>query len=113
MRSQERDSTREAGETLGEETGGGPQGSAAAAGMSAIVGVTIGMTVAGLEVRFGDVFADPGSSRGVVLCGTLTVLAIGVRAPQRFAMWLCAIAWQRFLARRDAWDLSADFRGRE
>lgn len=80
---------------------------AGAAFISVLLGTTIAMAIAGLAARFDNLFAGTGPSQGAVLCGVLTALAIGVRVPQRFAMWLCALAWQRFLSRGSTWEISA------
>jgi hypothetical protein len=70
------------------------------------LGGTIGMVITGLATRFDEVLSASGNACGIVLFAAFVALAIGLRVPQRFAMWLCAIAWQRFLAKGSAGQLS-------
>ena len=78
----------------------------AAACMSTLLGAAIAMSIVGLIARFDPVLVDLGGVHGPVLVGALTALAIGVRIPQRFAMWLCALAWERYLSRSITWEIS-------
>ena len=72
---------------------------AAAATVSVLLGVTAAMIVAGLIARLQGDFAGSTHVPSVVLAGSLLALAIGVRVPQRFALWLCSVAWRRFVLR--------------
>lgn len=70
---------------------------------SMLLGCTMGMAVTGLLLRFHGVFEGPGAM-GAALPGTATAvallaLAVGVRTPQRLALWLSALAWRRFISR--------------
>lgn len=66
---------------------------------SALLGITTAMVISGLQTHFQVVF------RGVTVSGTLVVsialltVALGVRIPQRFARWVCSLAWRRFVVR--------------
>jgi len=72
---------------------------AAAATVSILLGVTTAMIVAGLTARLQGDFAGSRHVPSVVLAGAFLALAIGVRVPQRFALWLCSVAWRRFVLR--------------
>lgn len=77
---------------------------------SILLGAAIGLVVAGLATRFHELFGEQyGSvhaiSRGVAGAALMT-LAVGVRVPQRFALWVCAVAWRRFLSRGRRSDMS-------
>lgn len=79
--------------------------------VSVLIGTAIGLVVAGLAASFHLLFGEQvGSvhaiSRGVAGAALMT-LAVGVRVPQRFALWVCAVAWQRFLSRGRPSDMSA------
>ncbi len=73
-----------------------------AACASILLGATTAMVIAGLAARYHEVFGERGLSSmattHTVVGATLMTLAIGVRVPQRFALWVCAAAWRRFLS---------------
>ena len=69
---------------------------ARAAAASVLLGATTAMAVVGLSLRFESIFGDPTAAHQTVTAAALLALAIGVRVPQRFAMWASALAWRRF-----------------
>ena len=71
----------------------------AAAGVMTLLGVTAALAIAGVTRHFGNVFQAGGPSQGAVVAGALAAVGLGLRVPQRFAIWLCALAWQRFVRR--------------
>lgn len=75
----------------------GPAGCA-----SVLLGVTTATVIVGLTARYHQVFGERGlSSTAItytVIGATLMTLAIGVRVPQRFALWVCTAAWRRFVS---------------
>jgi len=69
---------------------------------SVLLGMAVGMAVAGLTIRLQGSFAGNGLraefiGRTVVGIALLS-LALGVRVPQQLAWWVCIQAWRRFLA---------------
>lgn len=74
-----------------------------AAALSALLGMTVAVVIAALTVRLQQAFAPDrcpwpiafSPSLGVGI--SLLTLAIGVRVPQGVAMWICSIAWRRFV----------------
>lgn len=68
-----------------------------------LLGATTAMVVSGLVVRFRQLFASPDSPdatvAGTVVGVSLIGLAIGVRVPQRLALWVGSVAWRRVLRR--------------
>jgi hypothetical protein len=77
-----------------------------AAAASTLLGAATAMMAVGLSASLESVFQISGHLPGVVVAGALFALAIGVRVPQRFAIWLCAIAWRRFVSRGESSSLS-------
>ncbi len=79
----------------------------AVACLPVLLGASIAMAVVGLIAYFSGIFSDTKHTVSVVLLNSLLGLGIGVRMPQRFAMWLCSIAWRRFVRRGEAWEISS------
>ncbi|MGB2986899.1 MAG: hypothetical protein WBE26_13590 [Phycisphaerae bacterium] len=71
--------------------------------VSLLLGASMAMVIAGLASRFRVVFTESASSDAYVISAVtgvaLVTLALGVRLPQRFAVWVCAAAWRRFVSR--------------
>ncbi len=84
-----------------------------AACASMLLGVTTGMVIAGMCARFEQIFGEYVLSGRAVAEGvvgtTLLALAIGICVPQRFAMWVCTVAWRRFLLRGQPSDISGEY----
>ena len=82
-----------------------------AACASILLGATIAMVIVGLAARYHQLFGEPGLSSmattHAVIGATLMTLAIGVRVPQRFAIWACSAAWRRFLSLGQPSDVSS------
>lgn len=77
------------------------------AAASVLLGATTAAVVSGLVVRFARWSADGGGLAGEAVVGaSIMALALGVRVPQRFAVWLCLRAWQRLTLRGEPSDLS-------
>ena len=70
-----------------------------AAWVALLLGVVVSMTIVGVSARFAASFEAWPAARGAVCAGVLGALALGLRVPQQFAAWVCAMAWQRFLRR--------------
>lgn len=75
-----------------------------------LIGATAAMTTAAMAVRF-DVLFDatqtPNSSIASSVTGAAMIaLSIGVRLPQRIAVWVCARAWRRVVSRDEAAPIS-------
>ncbi|MFQ5495091.1 MAG: hypothetical protein ACE5EX_06885, partial [Phycisphaerae bacterium] len=68
------------------------------------------MTAVGLIARcdslFGRFGPSPLSTAAAVVGTALLALAIGVRTPQRFALWAAQVAWRRFVMRGRSTELS-------
>ena len=79
-----------------------PPGIGPACLVSALLGAATAMAVAGLVFRFHVLFGDRGplaiDVTGTVVGIAMMTLALGVRLPQRFAVWVCAVAWRRFVS---------------
>lgn len=87
--------------------------------VSVFLGAAIALSVAGLAARIQALFAEQHLfppqqvnvfwsdmvTRGVA-GAALMILALGVRVPQRLAIWVCALAWRRFLSRGRPSDVS-------
>ncbi len=83
-----------------------------AACASALLGVTTAMVIVGLSAQLHAALAPQhaatsgGVRHATVVGAALLSLAVGVRMPQRFAMWLCSMAWRRFVTRGLRSDMS-------
>ena len=73
----------------------------AAACVSMLLGASLAMVVEGLLASIRDAADHEYVSRGAVIGGALLATAVGVRVPQRLAMWVCVRAWQRFVLRAE------------
>ncbi len=102
-RSELRTTEAQAGQLAGTRNHYTSRQSVSAAGVSTLLGVATGAMVTGLGATFGASFAAAeGTAAHVdqtVVAVALILLAIGVRVPQRFALWLCMLAWRRYLQR--------------
>lgn len=67
--------------------------------VSLLLGATTAMVVAGIMARFEHAFRGGLPAGGIISGAALFALAVGVRVPQRFALWLCTKAWRRLVAR--------------
>ena len=67
-----------------------------AAAASVLLGAATAMAVVGLSLRFENIFGDPTVAHHTVTAAALLAMAIGVRLPQRFAIWTSTLAWRRF-----------------
>jgi len=70
---------------------------------AALLGAASAMVIVAMTLRLRETLAADGFSTAAVVAGGLLALAIGVRVPQRFAVWLCETAWRRFVRRGRAW----------
>ena len=66
-----------------------------------LLGASLAMVVEGLLASLRDVSDHEYASRGAVIGGALLAGAVGVRVPQRLAMWVCGRAWQRLVMRAE------------
>ncbi len=64
-----------------------------------LLGASLAMVVGGLLASLRDGVHHGYASRGAVIGGALLAGAVGVRVPQRLAMWVCVRAWQRLALR--------------
>ncbi len=68
-----------------------------------LLGVTSAMLIVGMSSGFTALFTEgttrPTPAPSIVIGAVLLALATGVRLPHRFAVWVCALAWQRFVRR--------------
>lgn len=88
-------------------TSTGPATSVFPAAASVLLGATTAVVVSGLVVRFARWSTDGGGLAGQVVVGaSFLALALGVRVPQRFALWLCLRAWQGLTLRGERSDFS-------
>lgn len=65
--------------------------------VSGLFGASTGMVMGGLAAHLDTVFA--GLAREYILAGAFLALGAGVRVPQRLTMWVCALVWERIVAR--------------
>ena len=83
---------------------------------SALLGVTIAMVIAGLELSFSRIFTEPRFSgrtvSGSIVGAALLALAVGIRVPQRLSLWVCLQVWRRIIRRGQTSDLSEVLLGR-
>ena len=63
------------------------------------------MLTTGLIGRFNDALTGGIAVRTTVVVAALLALAVGVKVPQRFAMWVSLSAWRKFLSRGQSSDL--------
>ena len=81
-----------------------------AACSSVLLGASTAMVAAGLALRFQRVFGEGQLSVGAdpraVVGAILLTLAVGVRFPQRIALWICALAWRRFISKGTASEIA-------
>lgn len=77
-----------------------------------LLGATTGIIVSGLAQYFHTGFAENSlvgrfpPSRAIIVGASLLALGIGVRFPQRLAIWMCTPAWRRFAIDGRAWSAS-------
>lgn len=67
--------------------------------VAGLIGVAVGMTVHATAARLTTVFDGAPTAHSAALAAAVVALAVGLRVPQRLAVWLCAATWHRFLAR--------------
>jgi len=63
--------------------------------LSALLGATAAMFVWGVAVQLQAASAEKAPAGEAVVGAALAALSVGVRIPQRLALWLCALAWRR------------------
>lgn len=71
-----------------------------AAVVSVLLGMTCAMMTVGLMARFRGAIGSPQHTSGAVFCAVFIAMAIGVRVPRQFAIWVSAFALRRFMVRR-------------
>ncbi len=64
-----------------------------------LFGSSVSLAAGGLIERLGREFGGHSNPSSAVIAGVLLAMAIGVRVPQSFAIWVCALSWRRFVTR--------------
>lgn len=71
--------------------------------VSMLLGAATCMVITGLAAEFHRLFADTTlanvDATSTIVGVALLALAIGIRLPQGVAVWVCAVAWRRFVSR--------------
>ncbi len=70
-----------------------------ASGAALLFGIAVTLAIGGLVQALGGERDATGLKARSILGASFLALAIGVRVPERFAVWVCMVAWRRFVTR--------------
>jgi len=76
-----------------------------------LLGAASTMIIAGLAARCREVFGARAPTSASVAAIGLVALGIGIGVPQRFAVWLCDLAWRRLIHRGQTSEIAVAFFG--